>query len=73
MKSPALKSKLITVIGIVFLLSCGKETSQMTGWSYNDPKKVTLKLCSCIGISKFSHELHEFSHELHEFHKIILL
>ena len=38
MKSPTLKSKLITVIGIVFLLSCGRETSQMTGWNYNDPK-----------------------------------
>jgi len=38
MKIPTLKSKLITFIGIAFLLSCGKETSQMTGWNYNDPK-----------------------------------
>src|SRR3989337_1999888 len=38
MKNPVSKSNLFAVLGIVFLVSCGKQTSQMTGWNYNDPK-----------------------------------
>ena len=35
-----LKIQLVVLfaIGMVFLYSCGRESSQVTGWSYNEPK-----------------------------------